>query len=561
MKQSLFIRCAGAVVLVALLKFMAAQIGVGSLTVEIRDGAGGLVPAMVCITSLADGKWRTPPDGTVVPPYTRVPDFYDPKPWKPGDIGPVRLTIGDYKNNETRSSIYGGISCYPFWKEPAMYFVSQPFSIKLPAGKWRLAVERGLEYLPVFEEFDVKPGDDMKRTVRLQRWVDMAKQGWYSGDDHVHYPRTKPEHDQFLLTWARAEDVHLLSVVQQRTLKLLTFPQGFANNAKHQEGDFALSSGQEDPSMTIDQQGHTLALNLPEPVFDMARFHLYDVMFDGAHARGGLTGYAHVSWAPEYYRRSRADLVPTWDSTINVIQRKLDFFEIMQFRRLGVDDYYDFLNLGVPLTAAAGADIPWAATVGEVRTYAYIGSGFSPESWFEAMKKGHTFVTDGPMLSLKVDNAMPGDQLKLPSKATVHVSARAWAPPEIGSPTALEIVAQGQVVRAEVWKNPGRELTIDARIPVDSSQWIAARVRTANGGLAHTTPVYVTVAGQPVLDREHLSALVAKRLAVLDYIDGRLHDPQYASSYAPGELQAHFERVEAARQKYKQMLQPATASK
>jgi hypothetical protein len=51
---------------------------------------------------------------------------------------------------------------------------------------------------------------------------------------------------------------------------------------------------------------------------DMSRFHLYDVMFDGAQPRG-VTGYAHIAWAPEWYRRSRPQLFPTWDSTLNVI--------------------------------------------------------------------------------------------------------------------------------------------------------------------------------------------------------------------------------------------------
>ena len=437
MRVSFAIRAAGAVILAGLLRYMAGQTGEGSLSVEIRDGAGGEVPAMVCITSLADGKWRTPPDGRAAPPYTRVPDFFDPKPWKPGDVGPVRLTTGDYKDNQTRSSIYQDTSCYPFWKEPAAYFVSRPFSIRLTAGRWRLAVERGIEYLPVFEEFEVKPGDALRRTVRLRRWVDMAKQGWYSGDDHVHHPRTRPEHDAFLLTWARAEDVHLLNVVQQRTLQALTFTQAFGAKARYQDGDFALASGQEDPSMQIDQQGHTLALNLPEPVSNVHRFHLFDEMFDGAHARGGLTGYAHLSWVPAWYRHTRPELNPTWDSTINAIQHKLDFFEIMQFRQLGVEDYYDFLSLGVPLTASAGSDFPWGSTIGEVRTYADTGPGVSPERWFAAMRRGHTFVTDGPMLSLKVDDAMPGDQVQVPVRSKVHVTAKAWAPPEIGSPSLL----------------------------------------------------------------------------------------------------------------------------
>jgi hypothetical protein len=539
-----------------LLYYAAAQSGDGSLSVEIRDGATNRpVAAMVCITSLADGKWRVPPDGSVAPPYTRVPDFYDPRPWKPGDIGPVRLTTGDYKDNQTRSSIYGAASAYPFWNEVAAYFVSRPFTIKLPAGRWRLAVERGVEYLPVFEEFDVKPGQQLSRTVRLKRWVDMARNGWYSGDDHLHHPRTKPEHDQFLLTWARAEDVHVLNVVQQRTLRALTFPQAFGNKARYQEEDFALVSGQEDPSMQIDEQGHTLALNLPEAVSDISRFHLYDVMFDGAHKRGGVTGYAHIAWAPEWYRRSRPHLFPTWDSTLNVIAGRVDFFEVLQFRMLGLEDYYDFLSLGVRLAASAGADVPWGATVGEVRTYAYTGTSFSVDRWFEAMRKGNTFVTNGPMVSLTANGARPGEEVRVAPGGTVRIAARAWAPAEIGAPRTMEVMALGKTIRKVESSGPRQsELKTEFSIQAAESQWIAVRVESQNGGLAHSSPVYVIAGGRPVLDRARAPELVKKRLAVLDHIEKRLQEPGYLSSYAAGEAEAHRERVQRARALYEGLL-------
>jgi hypothetical protein len=307
--------------------------------------------------------------------------------------------------------------------------------------------------------------------------------------------------------------------------------------------------------MTVDQQGHTLALNLPEQVSDLSRFHLYDVMFDRAHARGGLTGYSHIAWASAWYRRTRPELNPTWDATINTIQHKVDFFEIMQFRQLGLDDFYDFLSLGVPLTAAAGSDFPWGGTIGEVRTYVYTGPGFSADRWFAAMRRGRTFVTNGPMLFLKVDDDIPGDAIRVPLHRSVHVTAHASAPPEIGSPSRLEIVAQGQVVHTAESKDPqGHDLTIDVRLPIESSQWIAARVRTHNGGLAHTSPVYVIIGGQPILDRARLGLLASKRLAILDDIEKRLHDPRYAATYANGELEGHIERIERAREIFQQLL-------
>ena len=510
---------------------------------------------MVCVTSLEDHKWRTPPDGGVAPPYTRVPDFMDPQEWKPGDIGPVRLTIGDWRDNNTRSFLYGEKSGYPFWTEPAAYFVSQPFEIRLPAGKWRLAVARGIEYLPLFEEFEIEPGEVRTRKIDLRRWEHMARRGWYSGDDHVHFPRTKPWHNEFLLTWARAEEVYVSTTVQQRTLRALTFPQGAPEGFRFQRGDYVLQAGQEDPSTGINELGHTLALNITKPVFDLSRFHLYDVMFDAVRAQGGLTGYAHIAWAPEWYRRANSRRYATWDSTINVIQGRLDFFEIMQFRLLGLEDYYDFLNMGIKLTASAGSDMPWASSLGESRVYVQTGRPFTADRWFRAFKEGRTFVTNGPMLSLTVNGAGPGEDVNVSRTAPVRVRARAWAPPAIGSPKTLEIISQGTVVHSATSSNAARqELQAEVNLPAHQSRWIAARVTTHNNGLAHTSPVYVLVDGQRFWDRDRLPALVNKRLEILDYGESRLKDAKYTAAFAPGEVDALRERIEAARVRYQELL-------
>jgi hypothetical protein len=545
------VRSVGAALFFWAVHAILSQSGTGSLTVEIRDKAtGAITPAMVCITSLADGKWRTPPDGTVVPPYSTTREFYTPPDWNPGDIGPVRLTNGDYKDNDTRSVIYEGRSAYPFWQEPAAYFVSKPFSIKLPVGKWRLAVARGIETMPVVEEFEVAPNQSLDRRIVLERWVDMPRLGWYSGDDHVHYPRLKPEHDQFLMTWTRAEDVHVANILRMGDVERTYFEQAaYGKESRFQQGDYVLVTGQEDPRTGIDDQGHTIALNITAPVRDTSRYYLYDLMFDGVHKQGGLTGYAHVAWAASWNRRSRADIYPTWDPNINVPRGKVDFFEILQFLHLGLEDYYDFLNLGFRLTASAGSDVPWGATIGETRVYAYTGNNFSADSWFTAVKQGRTFVTNGPMLTLAVDNRIPGDDRHVGRNSTLHIRARAWAPPAIGSPKMLEIVANGRVVGTTLARDPNdSELKLDIRLRAESSEWIAARVTAHNGALAHTSPVYVRVAGAPVRDDAGLPQVVEKRLKALEFIAARLR-----SGYASGEAKALTERIEEARKKYEQL--------
>ena len=141
-----------------------------------------------------------------------------------------------------------------------------------------------------------------------------------------------------------------------------------------------------------------------------------------------MTGYAHIAWAPEWYRKNPRNPHATWDSTLNVIQGRLDFFEVLQFRLLGLEDYYDFLSMGIKLTASAGSDMPWASTLGESRVYVHTGRPFTADGWFRAFKQGRTFVTNGPMLSLTANGAGPGEDVNVRANGDgPHSGARVGA--------------------------------------------------------------------------------------------------------------------------------------
>ena len=62
---------------------------------------------------------------------------------------------------------------------------AHPFTVELPPGQYTITVERGKEYLPVTRKVAVG-AEPVNLNVKLNRWIDMARLGWYSGDTHVH---------------------------------------------------------------------------------------------------------------------------------------------------------------------------------------------------------------------------------------------------------------------------------------------------------------------------------------------------------------------------------------
>jgi hypothetical protein len=253
-------------------------------------------------------------------------------------------------------------------------------------------------------------------------------------------------------------------------------------------------------------------MNITAMVRETEQYFLYDKVFDAVHAQGGLTGYAHINSGLFHVHR---------DMSLNIPRGKVDFGEILQFNHLGTDLYYDFLNLGCKLTASAGSDVPWGGTIGEVRVYAYLGEEpFSADAWFVAFKRGRTFASSGPMVDLRVNEAMPGDELAVQDERPLRIRARAWGDPQRMKPITLEIVRHGDVIRsAQSTASDPSEVEVDFEVDAGQGFWIAARVRSGEGTSAHTTPVYVVREGLRFWKYDRVEELLGKRAESLRQIE------------------------------------------
>jgi len=449
----------------------------------LSDDTGKPSPAMVQLLSRRDGVVRQPANGIEFAPQ------FD----KQG------------KASGARNANLPGLAD-SFWCVP------EPFDMTLSPGDWRVGVRRGVEHEVIFEDVTILSGETLERTYRPKRWVDMRQRGGWSGDDHVHGRILSDADARNLMAWVQAEDIHLANIVKMGDIYRTYFEQrGFGPDYRVTDGEFVLSPGQECPR-THDQIGHTLAMNITRMVRNTDRYFLYDEVFDAVHAQGGLSGYAHINSGIFHVHR---------DMSLNVPRQKVDFAEILQFNQLGTDLYYDFLNLGCKLTASSGSDVPWGGTVGEVRVYACLEKKpFSADAWFESFRRGRTFTTSGPMIEFRVDDALPGDEIRLNGDKKLRLRARAWGDPKRMSPVKLEIVRHGEVIRSAESSDANRpEVELDFSVDAGFGCWIAARARAGDGTSAHTTPVYVVREGLRFWKIEGLEELFAKRQTSLDQIE------------------------------------------
>jgi hypothetical protein len=244
------------------------------------------------------------------------------------------------------------------------------------------------------------------------------------------------------------------------------------------------------------------------------RYFLYHELFERLRAGGSVSGYAHVGsdWFGEI-----AGLA------LDVPFGIVDVVEVLQAYRLRIQPWYDFLNLGFRLTPIAGSDYPYVDPAGAVRFFAGIDGPLTPDAWFDAIRNGRTFVSNGPMLSFHVGAATMGGTAEIEPGESLLLHGEADVNPDLDELERLELVMHGKVVA--VVKGPGR-VEVEHRLTPEAGCWVAARAVGSNNTVAHSAPVYVTVgAGKHTWHAPSVPAIVDRMEALLRNLVESTPDP------------------------------------
>ena len=405
----------------------------------------------------------------------------------------------------------------PGKKRGRYWVVDEPLELSLPVGTWDLTVLHGPEHIPYQQAIDVVADKWTRHTCRLQRWIDMPKQGWYSGDDHVHARLMNGADAKKLLAYSRAVDIHVANILEMGDPMRTYYAQrGFGVDFRVGDRSYWLVPGQEDPRSEL---GHAIGLNLKSKVRRLDRYLQNDWIAARIHEQGGLYGHTHVGANACFAHREMALYTP-----LGIV----DFNSIMQ-ASLGTELYYNFLNLGFEMNASAGADTPYGGTIGATRVFVFTGQNdFSPDAWFEGLKAGRSFVTNGPMLEFAVDGQLPGSVIDVDEPRTLRVKAAARGLANWSAPKKLQLVRFGEVIAEAVSTDAQHgELSLEYELNAEDSFWIAARVDGYDGSAGHTTPVYVKRAGLRHWDSTIANELISKQLGIMEEIEDALRQSEH----------------------------------
>ncbi|MBI4306494.1 MAG: CehA/McbA family metallohydrolase, partial [Chloroflexi bacterium] len=227
---------------------------------------------------------------------------------------------------------------------------------------------------------------------------------------------------------------------------------------------------------------------------------------------------AMSEWAEEAKAKGGVVVVPHFpvpysEVIAEVVRGKVDGVELRDWwtptmDTFAIHEWYRLLNCGYRVAAIGGTDKMSAGMpVGGVRTYADIGdTEFTFDNWGKAVRAGRTYTTSGPLLTFAADGCAPGDTLRM-RKGGGHVRIEASAQATMPF-HRLQVVHNGLVI-AEAADSKGTvSLKIKEDVLLERPGWLAARCISEHTQWnvwpvkfgAHTSPVYVEMAGSQVFD-------------------------------------------------------------
>ena len=398
------------------------------------------------------------------------------------------------------------------------------FEAEVPPGEMTVEASRGPEYWPSTAKVRIRAGEVTGVELRLKRLGNPALAGWYSGSTHVHmnYGGNLGNTPKNLVAMADAEGLRMvmeqIANKDNRVLDVQYFVPG--------GGEHPASKGHPEVKLHVGEEyrppfwGHVFFLGLKDHLISPfltgyegtgveSLYPSNTDMFRKARAQGAVTSYVHPFAGdrdPLESGLGYAKALPV-DAALGTI----DCLEWSYCGQAQVRLWHHFLNNDIALAPVGGEDsitsLHRSRTIGSFRTYAFVAAPVTVEKWLDALRKGYTYFTTGPLVEFRVNGKLPGEAIHLAAEGgPVTLEGRVIS---IAPLSKVLIYSNGQVLKEIPLSPDGKSARFSQRIQAKESAWYSvyaegptARYLDAEHPEALTNAVRVYVGDQKIRSRE-----------------------------------------------------------
>ena len=421
----------------------------------------------------------------------------------------------------------------------ACTYVPGETRVDLPLGKVYLELSKGYEVQPIRKVLDIESDTDLVE-IELDRVLPWRKRGWVTADTHVHFlsPTTA-------LLEGSAEGVNVVNLLASQWGELMTNVGDFdgrttwTSEAPGGDGEYLVRVGTENRQHVL---GHISLLGYDGNIIAPMTTGGPDESAIGDPIEILLT-----EWARQCHNQGGVVILPHFpnpraENAAAIVSGDVDGVEMTSWGDLysginpySLSDWYRYLNCGYMVPAVGGTDKMSATTaVGTVRTYARIDTScrFDYQAWMDAVRRGETFVTYGPLLEFHVDGRPMGSRIQMGREGgTLSVT---WETASVTVPISrIELVVNGEI--RESVAADSQQAAGSWSVKVAKSAWLALLVRGHYGDkpeiiAAVSSPVMVEVEGSeffPAADAVTILEQIEGAMAYLDTVGTRAQTQAY----------------------------------
>jgi hypothetical protein len=480
-------------------------------------------------------------------------------------------TTGQFVFRDERGRAYPAMTkrlAPDFFFHPQIYRADGE-SVLLPPGKFNVSYTRGPEYLTLEKELVVtangqangaaakasgasKSIPSQTASFRLQRWINLAQLGWYSGDHHVHAAGCA--HYDSPTEGVRPEDMmrHILGEDLNVGCVLSWGPCWYAQKEFFEGKVHALSTPRylmrydvEVSGFPSSHNGHLCLLRLKEDDYPgTSRIEEWPSwnhpVLKWGKDQGGVVGYSHSGWGLAIkeekllsYEMPPFDGIGANEFIVNVVHDVCDFISSVDTPiHYELNIWYHTLNCGYTTRLSGETDFPciYGERVGLGRGYVKLDKELDFDRWVDGIRDGRSYVTDGlsHLIDFKANGLGVGERgqggrpsvLAVKAGEPLKISLRAAAMlaekpndrirksrldqkpywhverARIGDTrrVPVELVVNGEAVERKEIDADGGINDIQFDFTPKQSSWVAVRVFPS----AHTNPIFVEVDGKPI---------------------------------------------------------------